>query len=57
MASMRRSTKKQCSAFINRWMSFCRKRQVDAFQTTISYVIEFLTELIHQVTETINTAR
>lgn len=59
MASWRKSTQKQYSTYINRWVLFCNKREIDAFQTSIGSVIEFLTELFESGLsyETLNTAR
>ncbi|XP_060584890.1 uncharacterized protein LOC132740864 isoform X1 [Ruditapes philippinarum] len=59
MASWRRSTKKQYSCYINKWVLFCRERQSNIFQTSIDFVIEFLTELFNKgySYETLNSAR
>ena len=59
MASWRKSTQKQYSTYINRWVSFCSERKIDTVQAPIQYIIEFLTELFDSGLgyETLNTAR
>ncbi|WAR20627.1 YI31B-like protein [Mya arenaria] len=59
MASWRKTTQKQYSTYINRWIHFCREREIDPLQTPIEYCIEFLTELYDSGLryETLNTAR
>ncbi|WAR30575.1 hypothetical protein MAR_033117 [Mya arenaria] len=59
MASWRKTTQKQYSTYINRWIQFCREREIDPLQTPIEYCIEFQTELYDSGLsyETLNTAR
>ncbi|WAQ94141.1 hypothetical protein MAR_006612 [Mya arenaria] len=59
MASWRKTTQKQYSTNINRWIHFCREREIDPLQTPIEYCIEFLTELydLGLSYATLNTAR
>ena len=59
MASWRRSTQKQYSTFINRWIQFCDKRKIGRFQTSVDSVIEFLTEMFRDgySYDSLNTAR
>ena len=48
MASWRRSTQKQYSSYVRKWVLFCSEKKTDIFQTPIELVIEFLTELFNQ---------
>ena len=59
MASWRHSTQKQYSTYINKWVLFCNKRQINSFHTSVDTVIEFLTELFHSgySYETLNSTR
>ena len=59
MASWRRSTQKQYSTHINRWIQFCDKRKTGRLQTSVDSVIEFLTEMFRDgySYDSLNTAR
>ena len=46
-SSWRNSTKKQYSSYINRWISYCNKREINPIFTPLSNVIEFLTDMFH----------
>ena len=58
MASWRKSTTKQYSSYINKWVAFCHQREVSPFQVSVDYVIEFLTTLYESGCryDTLNTA-
>jgi len=45
LRSWRQGTQKQYLSYIKRWISFCRKQQIDYVSPTISQVLDFLVEL------------
>lgn len=57
--SWRNSTKKQYGSYLNKWVQFCVKRQIDSFKASNSIVLQFLTELFQKGLgySAINTAR
>ena len=59
MASWRHSKRKQYSTYINKWVQYCNKRQINSFHTSVNHILEFLTELFHSrySYETLNSAR
>jgi hypothetical protein len=59
LQSWRQGTQKQYSSYIKRWISFCRKQQIDCVSPTISQALDFLVELFESGMgySGINTAR
>lgn len=59
LAGWRVSTQRQYKVYIDQWVRFCHRRQVDLFQPTVKVVISFLSELFQRGAgySTINTAR
>ena len=59
MASWRLGTKKQHSAYLNKWLEFCSKRTIDYCPPRVSEAVEFLMTLHSQGLSysSINTAR
>ncbi|CAG2245652.1 unnamed protein product [Mytilus edulis] len=57
--SWRNSTKKQYGSYLNKWVQFCVKRQINSFKASNSIVLQFLTELFQKGLgySAINTAR
>ena len=42
MASWRSSTKKQYHTYINKWLDFCRQRQIDPYKPGLTAALQFL---------------
>jgi hypothetical protein len=45
LASWRSSTKKQYATYIKRWLNFCSQRQINSLKSSLSYVLDILTDL------------
>lgn len=59
MASWRKGTKKQYATYVNKWMAFCRERQINCYSPPLRDALQFLLGLFNQVLSysTLNTAR
>ena len=59
MASWRKSTGKQYTTYLARWVTYCKNKQVDVNHATINDGLDFLTLLYKQGVgySAINTAR
>ena len=59
MASWRTSTKKQYHTYINKWLDFCRQRQIDPYKPGLTVALQFLHTLYDNELSysAINTAR
>ena len=52
-------TKTQYSTYIRKWTLYCREKQIDTLQCSLSHILEFLTDLYekHMSYSSINSAR
>ena len=59
MASWRKSTGKQYTTYLSRWVTYCKNKQLDVTHATINDGLDFLTLLYKQGVgySAINTAR
>ena len=59
LSSWRDITKKQYTSYIQRWILFCTKHNLNVFSTDVLHVLDFLTMLFHEglAYSAINTAR
>jgi len=59
LASWRSGTQKQYNTYINKWVSYCCKEQIDCLSPSVGKIIAFLTTLFEQGLSysSLNTAR
>ena len=59
LSSWRDTTKKHYTSYIQRWILFCSKHNLNVFSTDVLRVLDFLTMLFHEglAYSAINTAR
>lgn len=46
-ASLSDNSVKQYSVVFKKWFIFCKKHDIDAYEASVPYVINFLTEMFH----------